>query len=574
MPSFRILSVVALLAAGLAARAAGDILVTNGGASYSVEAFHDGANGDVQPSPVIAGNSTDLNLPDGLDVDPVHGEIYVPSDFGDRIDVFPIGATGDITPLRSIVGPHTGLHEPAAVFVDLVHDEIVVGNFNSSSTNNGVGSVTVYPRAAGGDVAPLRTIVGPAAKLSYVSGLAADPATGEIFVTSQGNPGGVLVFARTANGDVAPKRILSGSSTGLVNPYGVTVDAARGELWVSDRTGAVSAFAETAGGNVAPLRRIAGSATLLGTGETLGVKVLNDHEIVVASPGNGGNDYSDDSLLVFARTANGNVAPIRRINGPHTGISGPVGVAVYHRPLIVEGGRFAIEAAWETASDAGGGTPTVLGGDTGDFWFFTSTNIEAVAKVLDGCGTNQRFWFFAGGLTNVYTSLQVTDLATGKVRRYANPQGTAFQPIQDTSAFATCGAAATAPSAVEPVATPELPRSVAPSCSGLCLDNGRFQVSASFQTPQGQSGAAHTVALTTDTGYLWFFSAANVEAVVKVLDGCGVNGKYWVFAGGLTDVHVDLTVLDTAHGTSVVYHNPQGTAFRPIQDTAAFATCP
>ena len=36
----------------------------------------------------------------------------------------------------------------------------------------------------------------------------------------------------------------------------------------------------------------------------------------------------------------------------------------------------------------------------------------------------------------------------------------------------------------------------------------------------------------------WFFQAENVEAVVKVLNGCGINDRYWVFAGGLTDVKV------------------------------------
>jgi hypothetical protein len=32
--------------------------------------------------------------------------------------------------------------------------------------------------------------------------------------------------------------------------------------------------------------------------------------------------------------------------------------------------------------------------------------------------------------------LKVTDTQTGQVKTYVNPQGTAFAPIQDTSAFA------------------------------------------------------------------------------------------------------------------------------------------
>ena len=119
---------------------------------------------------------------------------------------------------------------------------------------------------------------------------------------------------------------------------------------------------------------------------------------------------------------------------------------------------------------------------------------------------------------------------------------------------------------------------VAPEClpddSALCLGNDRFRVTATFDSGTSGSGNAHAVSITRDTGSLWFFSASNVEAVVKVLNGCGVNGRFWVFAGGLTNVKVDLTITDMANGTSKVYHNPQGTAFQPIQDTSAFATCP
>jgi hypothetical protein len=82
------------------------------------------------------------------------------------------------------------------------------------------------------------------------------------------------------------------------------------------------------------------------------------------------------------------------------------------------------------------------------------------------------------------------------------------------------------------------------------------------------------VKLTSDSGYLWFFGSANIEAVVKVLDGCGTNNRYWVFAGGLTNVRVVLKVTDTMTGLIKKYVNPQGTAFQPIQDVSAFATCP
>jgi hypothetical protein len=76
--------------------------------------------------------------------------------------------------------------------------------------------------------------------------------------------------------------------------------------------------------------------------------------------------------------------------------------------------------------------------------------------------------------------------------------------------------------------------------------------------------------MTTDTGYFWFFSNGNVEMVVKVVDGRAFNNKFWVFAGGLTNVDVTLTVTDTETGTVNTYRNLANTAFQPIQDTAGF----
>ncbi len=112
-----------------------------------------------------------------------------------------------------------------------------------------------------------------------------------------------------------------------------------------------------------------------------------------------------------------------------------------------------------------------------------------------------------------------------------------------------------------------------PSATVMCLHNDEFRVQALFVTSGGLSGEAHAVELVADSGYLWFFAASNIEVVVKVLDGCTSNSHFWVFAGGLTDVRVLLTVTDTVAEISRNYDNPLGRAFLPIQDTSAFATC-
>ena len=107
----------------------------------------------------------------------------------------------------------------------------------------------------------------------------------------------------------------------------------------------------------------------------------------------------------------------------------------------------------------------------------------------------------------------------------------------------------------------------------LCLNQGRFQVAANWRTADA-SGRAHAVQLTSDTGYLWFFDPNNVEVVVKVLDACEPFGRFWVFAGGLTNVEVDLVVTDSMTGQTNTYHNNLNQPFAPLQDTDAFATCP
>lgn len=126
---------------------------------------------------------------------------------------------------------------------------------------------------------------------------------------------------------------------------------------------------------------------------------------------------------------------------------------------------------------------------------------------------------------------------------------------------------------VDPIREVAPPPTCVADRTSMCLAGGRFKVQASYITPQGDQGPGFATPLTDETGYFWFFARTNVEAVIKILNGCPVNDRFWVFAGGLTNVQVSLTVTDTHTGATKTYTNPQGTPFAPIQDTAAFATC-
>ena len=104
----------------------------------------------------------------------------------------------------------------------------------------------------------------------------------------------------------------------------------------------------------------------------------------------------------------------------------------------------------------------------------------------------------------------------------------------------------------------------------LCLNLARFQVSVDWAVPgQGRSGHGTAVPVTTDTGYFWFFDETNVELMVKVLDGRGVNGKFWVLYGALSNVEYTITVTDTQTGYVKTFSNPSGN-LASVADTSAF----
>jgi len=118
------------------------------------------------------------------------------------------------------------------------------------------------------------------------------------------------------------------------------------------------------------------------------------------------------------------------------------------------------------------------------------------------------------------------------------------------------------------------------SCAGdathACLQQGRYRIGLTWQDASGRTGVGSPVpaAVSPDSAVLWFFDPSNWEMLVKVLDGCGLNQRVWVFAAATTNVAYTLTVTDTITGKFKTYQNPAGQAAAAITDTDAFATCP
>lgn len=129
--------------------------------------------------------------------------------------------------------------------------------------------------------------------------------------------------------------------------------------------------------------------------------------------------------------------------------------------------------------------------------------------------------------------------------------------------------------------TPTGPPPCVPNSTTLCLDNQpgdkRFRVRATYSTTQGggQSGNGRAIQLNpvgvTRGGLFWFFGADNPEMLVKVLNACSLNNRFWVFYSAGTNVGFQVTVTDTVTGNSKVYTNPDLTAAPPVQDNNALA---
>lgn len=107
----------------------------------------------------------------------------------------------------------------------------------------------------------------------------------------------------------------------------------------------------------------------------------------------------------------------------------------------------------------------------------------------------------------------------------------------------------------------------------LCLNEGRFRVRMRWTDFQSVTRDAKALTFRSDSGFFYFVDDSNLEVLVKVLNGCGVNNKFWVFFAAATNTGFTLTVTDTHTGISKPYTNPLGAFPLTVGDTGAFGGC-
>jgi DNA-binding beta-propeller fold protein YncE len=222
------------------------------------------------PSPlrILQGGRTELGDPHGIAIDPKRGEMFV-ANWGlsnDRPPLAEGGGGGSVNRKDFPVGRRrafrgSGIIQPP--------------------------SITVYPKNARGDSAPLRVIRGARSQMNWPTALAVHPDRGELFVANDTGDS-VLVFRTDASGDAAPIRVLKGPQSLIKNPTGVAVDLKNNELWVANfGNHSATVFPIDATGDPVPLRVIrsapvATPSPMLSNGHTV-VFDSKREEILVAS---------------------------------------------------------------------------------------------------------------------------------------------------------------------------------------------------------------------------------------------------------------------------------------------------
>jgi pimeloyl-ACP methyl ester carboxylesterase len=125
-----------------------------------------------------------------------------------------------------------------------------------------------------------------------------------------------------------------------------------------------------------------------------------------------------------------------------------------------------------------------------------------------------------------------------------------------------------------PAPPPPAPLVCVSSATTLCLNRGRFRVEVTWDG-SGLSGTGKVVpGASANSGVFSFANAANWELMVKVVDACGRNGRYWVYTAAMTDIHHVITVVDTTTGQTKRYESTAGVLSPAMIDSEAFPTCP
>ena len=146
----------------------------------------------------------------------------------------------------------------SSVAVDMKNDEVVM-------TDESMFKILTYNRLANTPASaamtePKRVIAGLKTEIEFECGVYIDPESGDIYTVNNDTLDTLKVFSRNSNGDVAPIRHVETPHT----TFGIAVDETHQELSLSvQEAAAVVTYRKTASGDEAPIRVLQGDKTRL-----------------------------------------------------------------------------------------------------------------------------------------------------------------------------------------------------------------------------------------------------------------------------------------------------------------------
>jgi hypothetical protein len=249
----------------------GEIFGSGGGSggppltSVEILAYASGASG-TQPTRTIT--STSLLVSGGINALAVDssGNLYVSAilaapNLGSGIAIFSPTAGANAVPIRVIGGSATTIVGvgPMPIAVDTA-DNIYISNADPLAPE----SVLIFNSSANGNVPPSSTISGPTTTINSIKGLATDSA-GNVYVSNfPSDPTAlpeILEFSAGSTGNVAPIRTISGPATTMTAGGNLALDST-GNIYVLN-TENLLVFAPNSTGNVAPNATITTATSLI-----------------------------------------------------------------------------------------------------------------------------------------------------------------------------------------------------------------------------------------------------------------------------------------------------------------------
>ncbi len=253
--------------------------------------------------------------------------------------------------------------------------------------------------------------------------------------------------------------------------------------------------------------------------------------------------------------------------------------------------------------------------ESGLLYFFDRDNSEVLIKVLDACRVNGHRWVFVAPVTTLAFNLRVDETATGEYWEHKNPRGGETATTKsDITAF-PCGSAASASTVADggedfdaidgvDLVDAGFPLLPAPSTASTAVDPApQSPVSVSLPViaggeaecepqPVRELRGGYTVNMCVEhlkedetvvevvrdyeldseqSAILYFFDRNNAEVLIKVLDGCGINGHRWVFVAPVTTLAFNLSITPPDGGTPWTHQNRLNQTAAAKSDIKAFA---